>query len=79
MCITIQLHKSLLTPPQEIIPHEMLLFCKHCHHNQSVQVDALAKHPEVVAAQQIQVDEHDQLAASLEGKRQHELPRLQRN
>lgn len=46
----------------------MLLFCKHCHNNQSVQVDALAEHPEVVAAQQIEVDEHDQLTAYLEEK-----------
>ena len=49
---------SLLTPSKQIIPHEMLFFCKHRHNNQSVQVDAFAKHPEVVAAQQIQVDEH---------------------
>lgn len=45
----------------------MLFFCKHRHNNQSVQVDAFAKHPEVVAAQQIQVDEHEQLTACLDG------------
>lgn len=50
----------------------MLFFRKHCHNNQRVQVDALAEHPEVVTAQQIQVDEHEQLAAHLDGKKQHE-------
>lgn len=60
--------KSLLTPAQQIIPHEMLFFCKHRHNNESVQVDSFTEHPEVVAAQQIQVDEHEQFAGRLEGK-----------
>ncbi len=46
----------------------MLLFGKHGHNNQRVQVDSLAKHPKIVTAQQIQVDEHEQLTTRLEGK-----------
>lgn len=59
----------------------MLFFCKNRHNNQSVQVDTLTKHPEVVAAQQIQMDEHEQLTARLDGgkekkKKQYETMRL---
>lgn len=47
----------------------MLLLCKHGHHDQGVQVDALAQHPEVVAAHQVQLDEDEQLTAALQGRR----------
>lgn len=60
--------RRLLTPAQQVIPHEMLLLRKHRHDDQSVQVDALAQHPEVVTAQQVQVDEHQQLTAGLQGR-----------
>lgn len=59
-------HGSVRTPSQQIIPHEMLLLCEHSHNNQSVQVDSLAKHPEVVAAHQIEMNKHTDLAACLE-------------
>lgn len=64
------LHESLLTPSQQVIPHEVLLFCEHSHDDQRVQVDPLTKHPEVVTAQQVQVDERQQLAARLDGKKE---------
>lgn len=47
----------------------MLFFCKHGHDDESVQVDSFAQHPEVVTAHQIHVDEHDDLTAHLEGKK----------
>jgi len=65
------LPRGSLTPAQQVIPDEILFFRKHRHHDESVQVDALAQHPEVVAAQQVQVDEHEQLAAGL-GERERD-------
>lgn len=57
-----------LTPAQQVVPHQVLLLSKHGHHDQSVQVDALTQHPEVVAAKQVQVNEEGDLAAGLNGK-----------
>lgn len=65
-CMLMYLHASLLTPAEQVVPHEMLFLCKHCHYNQCVQVNALTQHPEVVTAQQIQIDERQQLTAFLE-------------
>lgn len=61
----------VLTPPQQIIPYEVLLLRKHSHDDERVQVDALAQHPEVVAAHQVHVDEHDDLTARLEGRKKN--------
>lgn len=63
------------TPAEQIIPHEMLFFCKHCYNDQSVQVDALTKHPKVVTAHYIHLDECKKLAGALEGhkKKQHKV------
>lgn len=47
----------------------MLLLGKHRHDNEGVQVDALAEHPEVVAAQQVEVENGEKLADHLEGER----------
>lgn len=44
----------------------MLLLGEHRHHDQGVQVDSLAEHPEVVAAHGVHLDEGEQLAAGLE-------------
>lgn len=68
MCTVARLHESLLTPAQHEIPYEVLLFRKHGHDDERVQVNPLAEHPEVVAAQQVHVDEHDELTARLEGR-----------
>lgn len=43
----------------------MLFFCKHSHNYQSMQVDALTKHPEVVTAHQVHMDKLHQCAAYL--------------
>lgn len=55
----------------------MLFFCKHCHNDQGVQVDALTKHPKVVAAHYIHLDERKKLAGALEGhkakKKKHKV------
>lgn len=62
-----------LTPAQQVVPHEVLFLSKHGHHDQSVQVDALAQHPEVVAAKQVEVNEERDLAAGLSEKQLEEL------
>lgn len=62
-----------LTPAQQVVPHEVLLLSEHGHHDQSVQVDALAQHPEVVAAKQVEVNKEGDLAAGLSEKKFEEL------
>lgn len=47
----------------------MLFFCKHCHNYQSVQVDALTKHPEVVAAHYVHLNECEKFTAVLEAQK----------
>lgn len=54
-----------LTPAQKIIPVQMLLLGKYSHHNQCVQVNPLAEHPEIVTAQHVHVEEVQYLAANL--------------
>lgn len=44
----------------------MLLLCEHSHHDERVQVDAFAEHPEVVAAQHIHVEKLQDLTADLQ-------------
>jgi hypothetical protein len=43
----------------------VLLFSKHGHHDQRVQVDSLTQHPEVVTAKQVQEYELGHLATGL--------------
>lgn len=45
---------------------QMLLLCKHSHHDESVQVDAFTKHPEIIAAQHVHVEEVQHLTANLQ-------------
>lgn len=54
-----------LTPAKQVVPHEVLLLGEHGHHDERVQVDSLAQHPEVVAAEEVEVDEERDLAAGL--------------
>lgn len=54
-----------LTPAQQVVPHEVLLLGEHGHHDERVQVDSLAQHPEVVAAKEVEVNEERDLAAGL--------------
>ena len=51
---------------------QVLLLSEHGHHDEGVQVDALAQHPEVVATQHVHVEEVQHLASHLMGKRQRE-------
>ena len=51
---------------------QVLLLSEHGHHDEGVQVDALAQHPEVVATQHVHVEEVQHLASHLMGKRQSE-------
>lgn len=57
---------SLLTPTEQIIPHQVLLLSEHCHHDESVQIDPLTKHPKVVTAKQVEVDKLGHFTAYLE-------------
>ena len=58
-----------LTPAQEVVPVQMLLLCKHSHHDERVQVDAFTEHPEVIAAQHVHVEEVQNLTANLQRDR----------
>lgn len=62
-----------LTPAQQVVPDQVLLLGEHGHHDERVQVDPLAQHPEVVTAQQVEVDEHEQLTAGLREHTGHHL------
>lgn len=53
------------TPAKKIIPHQMLLLCKHSHHDERVQVNAFTEHPEVVTAHQVEMDELRHFTAHL--------------
>lgn len=53
------------TPAKKIIPHQVLLLCKHSHHDEGVQVNAFTEHPEVVTAHQVEMNELRHLAAHL--------------
>ena len=44
----------------------MLLLCKHSDHDQGVEIDPLAQHPEVVASKEVQVDKLGHFTARLE-------------
>lgn len=50
----------------------MLLLGEHSHHDECVEVDALAEHPEIVATQHVHVEEVQDLAAHLRGEPKHE-------
>lgn len=54
-----------LTPTQHVVPHEVLLLGEHGHHDKRVQVDPLTQHPEVVASEEVQMDEHRHFTARL--------------
>lgn len=58
-----------LTPAQQIVPHQVLLLGKHGHHDESVQVYSLAKHPEVITAKQVEMDEEGHFTACLRSKK----------
>lgn len=58
------------TPSQKVVPVQMLLLGKHSHHNERVQIDALTKHPEVVTAQHVHVEEMQHLTAHLQEAQQ---------
>lgn len=58
-------NSSIHTPAQEVVPVQTLLFGKHCHHDQRVEINAFAEHPEVVAAQHVLMKELQHFAAYL--------------
>jgi len=64
-----QINKQVMTvaptPAKKIIPHQVLLLCKHSHHNECVQVNAFTEHPKVVTAHQVKMNELGHLAAHL--------------
>lgn len=47
---------------------QVLLLCKHRHHDERVQVDAFTEHPEVITAQHVHVKELQHLTANLQGE-----------
>lgn len=55
-----------LTPAQEVVPVQVLLLCKHSHHNESVQVYAFTEHPEIIAAQHVHVEKVQHFTANLQ-------------
>lgn len=44
---------------------QVLLLGEHGHHDERVQVDAFAQHPEIVAAQHVHVEEMQHFTADL--------------
>ena len=44
---------------------QVLLLCEHGHHDESVQVDPLTEHPEIVASQHVHVKEVQDFAPRL--------------
>lgn len=50
----------------------MLLLCKHSHHNECMEIDTLAEHPEIVATQHVHVEEVQNLTANLQREAKHE-------
>lgn len=65
--------RDRLTPAQKIIPVQMLLLCKYGHHNQRVQVNPLAEHPEIVTAQHVHMEEVQHLAANLQREKSERM------
>lgn len=57
-----------LTPTEQIVPHQVLLLRKHSHHDESVQIDPLTQHPEVITPEKVQMDELRHFAADLKWK-----------
>lgn len=55
-----------LTPAEEVVPVQVLLLGEHGHHDERVQVDAFAQHPEIVAAQHVHVEEMQHFTADLQ-------------
>ena len=53
------------TPAQEIIPLHVLFLSEYGHHDERVQIDPFAQHPEVIAGHQVVVDKMQNLAAQL--------------
>lgn len=45
---------------------QVLLLGEHGHHDERVQVDAFAQHPEIVAAQHVHVEEMQDFTAHLQ-------------
>lgn len=58
-----------LTPAKKIIPHQVLLLCKHSHHNECVQVNAFTEHPEVITAHQVMMNELGHFTTNLGEKK----------
>lgn len=61
-----------LTPAQEVVPVQMLLLCKHSHHDKRVQVDAFTEHPKIIAAQHVHVEEVQHFTANLQRETKQE-------
>lgn len=57
---------GVLTPAEEVVPVQMLLLGEHGHHDERVEVDAFAQHPEIVAAQHVHVEEMQDFTAHLQ-------------
>lgn len=67
--------QSRRTPAQQIVPHEVLLLGKHGHHDERVQINALAQHPEVIATKEVEMDEQGHFAARLTGEKSNRVKR----
>lgn len=58
-----------LTPAKEVVPVQMLLLCKHSHHDERVKVNPFTEHPEIIATQHVHVEKVQHLAANLQRTR----------
>lgn len=57
--------QKIPTPAQEVVPPQALPLSEYGHHNQSVQVEAFAEHPEIVARHHVLVEKVQNLAHRL--------------
>lgn len=48
---------------------QMLLLCKHSHHDERVKINAFTEHPEIIATQHVHVEKVQHLTANLQGTR----------
>lgn len=53
------------TPAKKVIPAQALLLCERSHDDESVKIDPLTEHPEIVASHHVLVKEVQNLATYL--------------
>ena len=59
------------TPAQDVVGDQLLFSHKHGHDDEGVQVDALAKHPEVAGGEGVLDDHRQDLTADLQRGEEH--------